>query len=73
MSSGPSHPWSGSGVTKNPAAKLHSPAALYRLDHNPHIQDWETLLEEWDVDVVPPYQLAGEGVYSLAPLPREME
>lgn len=51
----------------------HYVTTLWWPDPEPHPSDWETLLEEWDVDVVPPYQLAGDGVYSLAPLPREFD
>lgn len=51
----------------------HYVQELWWPDAQPHPSDWEELLAEHDVDVVPPYQLAGDGIYALAPLPREME
>lgn len=35
--------------------------------------EWSLILEEHDIDIVPPYSLAGDDFYSLAPITHEEE
>lgn len=35
--------------------------------------EWDAALSDFDVDVIPNYQLGGDDVYSLAPYPREYD